>query len=116
MVTKELSGGFIGTKFHNFWVSPLKIIVTSCEPGPRTEYIPLRQYYHRCRALNDTDLDITVEPKLYQNSTIFLAKYCSKALPFNILGDPGHHPLRQQCGLPISLWVVGSTKGAVKLV
>ena len=41
----------------------------------------------------------------------FSIKSCSKALPVNILGDPGHHPVRQQCGLPVPLWLVGSTKG-----
>ena len=41
----------------------------------------------------------------------FSIKSCSKALPFNILGDPRHHPVRQQCGLPVPLWLVGPTKG-----
>ena len=88
------------------------IIVTSRETGPRTEYIPLRQYYHRCNL--DRGPDITGGLKLGKTSICFLVffpKYCSKALSVNILGDPRHHPLWQQCGLPISLWMVGTTKG-----
>ena len=96
---------FLGSTFS-------MIIVTSRETGPRTEYIPLRQYYHRCNL--DRGPDITGGLKLGKTSICFLVffpKYCSKALSVNILGDPRHHPLWQQCCLPISLWMVGTTKG-----
>ena len=63
-------------------------------------------------ALIDRDPDIKLKKLTFSHwFLIFLTKFCSKALPVDILGDPRHHPLRQQCGLPISLWVVGSTKG-----
>ena len=63
----------------------------------------------------DRDPDIKLK-KLFWSCwfLIFLTTFCSKALPINILGDPRHHPLWQQCGFPISLWMVGSTKGRLR--